>query len=100
MQQTTTPSNISAESLAEPLSQNSTPTASAVIDQLAFLEGPAIALVDIEINEMTDSQLEAMLAELNTLCNQPGALRRRLGEEATEIKTKKPRAVKRKMDML
>lgn len=84
-----------------PESLNLTETDTVDISSPSYLEDPAIALIDIQINDMTDAQLEAMLAELNTLCNQPGAMRRRMGEESTAIKTKTPRASKKRvMDML
>lgn len=77
-----------------------TPPATTATADLDFLELPAVALIDVPLDQMTDSQLEAMLAELNTLCNQPGAQRRRLNDEATEIKTKTPRVAKKRPLML
>lgn len=107
MTQTETPFPSSDESSETPSSRNSPPeriltdTVEPAEHTLSFLEGPAIALVDVDIRDMSDAQLEAMLAELNTLCNQPGAQRRRMTEESTELRTKKPRVVKKRiLDML
>jgi len=70
------------------------------MDELAYLEDPAIALVDLQVNNKTDAELEAMLSELNILVNQPGAQRRRMTDEATALRTSKPRVVRKKMDLL
>ena len=61
-----------------------------------YLEGPAIDLVDLPLDEMTREQIEEVLASIKPLTQQPGALTRNMAEEATSVAVGKPRPARSK----
>lgn len=63
---------------------------------LAFLEAPTIALCDRELGKMSYEEISSLLADLRVLNQKPGELGRRLKDEATAIREKKPRVAKKK----
>lgn len=60
-------------------------------DDLSFLEGPTIALTTLPLGDLTDEQIDALLADLRPLNQVPGARTLRIRDESTELVTGKPR---------
>lgn len=89
MTQTTEPHNESETSLVFVPSPQETA-------DLSFLEGPAIDLVEVQIDAMSPDQLDAMLAELRNLTMVPGVLGRTLADESVTIAVGKPKTSRSK----
>jgi len=61
------------------------------LETVQFLEGPAIDLVDVPLDEMTEQQIQELLASIKPLTMVPGALGRNFQEESLSVAVGKAR---------